>query len=192
MSNAISYMRPARQAAPGGHYSHAAVAGGFVFVSGQLPIAPDGNKLADATFEEQTRQVLDNVARALDRGGQLLDRLVQVRVYVTDIALWPQFNTFTRPGPAPHDRRARWCRYRCYTTASRSRSRQWRSPERRASLVRQDVLPERAVVHLAVSRMLVTAGQFEILDILGLRRIRRPRVGGQVAALCRRYAIACE
>ena len=33
---------PATMAAPGGHYSHAISANGFVFVSGQLPIAPDG------------------------------------------------------------------------------------------------------------------------------------------------------
>jgi len=93
MSNAINCIDPRDSAAPGGHYSHAAVAGGFVFVSGQLPIAPDGSKLADASFEEQTRQVLDNVARALVAAGSCIDKLVQVRVYVTDIALWPQFNT---------------------------------------------------------------------------------------------------
>jgi reactive intermediate/imine deaminase len=79
-------------AAPGGHYSHAVAAGGLVFVSGQLPIAPDGTKLADAAFEAQVRQVLDNVARALAAAGSSIDKLVQVRVYVTDIASWPEFN----------------------------------------------------------------------------------------------------
>jgi reactive intermediate/imine deaminase len=93
MSNAITTVDPSDSAAPGGHYSHAVAAGGFVFVSGQLPIAPDGRKLADATFEEQTRQVLDNVAHALTAAGSGIDKLVQVRVYVTDIGAWPQFNT---------------------------------------------------------------------------------------------------
>jgi reactive intermediate/imine deaminase len=93
MSNAITSINPSDSAAPGGHYSHAVAAGGFVFVSGQLPIAPDGRKLADATFEEQTQQVLDNVAHALTAAGSGIAKLVQVRVYVTDIALWPQFNT---------------------------------------------------------------------------------------------------
>jgi reactive intermediate/imine deaminase len=79
-------------AAPGGHYSHAVAAGGLVFVSGQLPIAPDGTKLADAAFEAQARQVLDNVALALAAAGSSIDKLVQVRVYVTDIASWPEFN----------------------------------------------------------------------------------------------------
>jgi enamine deaminase RidA (YjgF/YER057c/UK114 family) len=48
------------------------------FVSGKLPIAPDGHKLEAAPFEEQTRQVLDNVALALAAAGSSIDRLVQV------------------------------------------------------------------------------------------------------------------
>jgi reactive intermediate/imine deaminase len=65
---------------------------GFVFVSGQLPIASDGSKLNDAPFESQAQQVLDNVAAALTGAGSAIDRLVQVRVYVTDIKSWPAFN----------------------------------------------------------------------------------------------------
>jgi len=64
----------------------------FVFIAGQLPIAPDGAKLAEAPFEQQAQQVLDNVASALAGAGSAIDRLVQVRVYVTDIKLWPAFN----------------------------------------------------------------------------------------------------
>ena len=92
MTTAIRSVNPSTMAAPGGHYSHAVAAGGLVFVSGQLPIAPDGTKLADDGFEAQARQVLDNVARALAATGSSVDKLVQVRVYVTDIASWPEFN----------------------------------------------------------------------------------------------------
>jgi reactive intermediate/imine deaminase len=79
-------------APPGGHYSHAVTANGFVFVSGELPIAPDGTKLNEATFEQQAQQVLDNVALALQGAGSSIDKLTQVRVYITDIASWPAFN----------------------------------------------------------------------------------------------------
>ena len=92
MAGDIIHTSPGTMAAPGGHYSHAVTAGGFVFVSGQLPIAPDGAKLNEAPFEEQARQVLDNVAHALAGAGSSIDRLVQVRVYVTDISCWPAFN----------------------------------------------------------------------------------------------------
>jgi reactive intermediate/imine deaminase len=84
---------PPTMAPPGGHYSHAVTANGFVFVSGELPIAPDGTKLNDAPFEQQAQQVLDNVAHALKGAGSSIDKLTQVRVYVTDIAAWPAFNT---------------------------------------------------------------------------------------------------
>jgi reactive intermediate/imine deaminase len=90
--NTPEYVNPSTVAKPGGHYSHASVANGFVFVSGQLPITPSGEKLADASFEDQARQVLANVQAILEGCGSGVDRLVQVRVYVDDIAHWPKFN----------------------------------------------------------------------------------------------------
>ena len=93
MAASTTNFNPSDMAPPGGHYSHAVVAGGQVYVSGQLPIAPDGRKLAEDSFEAQARQVLDNVACALKGAGSSIDKLVQVRVYVTDIGDWPQFNT---------------------------------------------------------------------------------------------------
>ncbi len=78
--------------APGGHYIHVTVANGFVFVSGQLPITPSGQKLADQPFEAQAKQVLANVEHALLAAGSGIDKLVQVRVYVDDVANWAAFN----------------------------------------------------------------------------------------------------
>ena len=83
---------PEAMAQPGGHYSHAAVANGFVFVSGQLPIAPDGTKLVNAPFEAQAAQVLANVQAALEGAGSGVQHLVQVRVYIDSIGNWPAFN----------------------------------------------------------------------------------------------------
>ena len=92
MASDIILTNPSGMAAPGGHYSHAVSGNGFVFVSGQLPIAADGSKLNDAPFEQQAQQVLDNITAALTGAGSAIERLVQVRVYVTDIASWPAFN----------------------------------------------------------------------------------------------------
>ena len=55
--------------------------------------APDGRKLNEGAFKAQARQALDNVAAALAGAGSSVSRLVQVRVYVTDISCWPTFNT---------------------------------------------------------------------------------------------------
>jgi 2-iminobutanoate/2-iminopropanoate deaminase len=88
----VQALNPPTLAPPGGHYSHAAVAGGLVFVAGQLPIARDGRKLGDEPFETQARQVLANVQAAVEAAGSSVSRLVQVRVYLTDLAHWPAFN----------------------------------------------------------------------------------------------------
>ena len=88
----IQRINPGTLAPPGGHYSHAVVANGFVFISGQLPITPAGEKLSQACFEDQAKQVLANVQAALESAGSSVAQLVQVRVYVTDIEQWPAFN----------------------------------------------------------------------------------------------------
>jgi len=84
---------PPTLAPPGGHYSHAVVANGMVYVAGQLPITPEGVKLGDAPFEVQARQALANVKGALEAAGSRIDRLVHVRVYLDDLEQWAAFNT---------------------------------------------------------------------------------------------------
>ena len=79
-------------AQPGGHYSHVCTAAGLVHISGQLPIAPDGTPLTGRPFEQQVRQVLDNLEGCLQQVGLGTDSLVQVRVYITGIHNWPVFN----------------------------------------------------------------------------------------------------
>ena len=79
-------------AKPGGHYSHAVCGGGLVFVSGQLPIRPDGLRLTDASFEDQARQTLSNVEQVLLASGSDISKLLQVRVYLDDVDNWPAFN----------------------------------------------------------------------------------------------------
>ncbi|PLQ00351.1 RidA family protein [Cupriavidus pauculus] len=91
-NNLVRTIEPSNVAAPGGHYSHATVANGLVFVSGQLPINPDGHKLVDASFEAQAQQVLANVEAALVAAGSGISELAQVRVYIDNIENWPAFN----------------------------------------------------------------------------------------------------
>ena len=91
-TNAPRRVDPAGNAPPGGHYSHGTVANGFVFVSGQLPITATGERLVDASFGEQARQALANVKAVLEACGSGVDRLVQIRVYVDDLANWPEFD----------------------------------------------------------------------------------------------------
>lgn len=89
----VLYVDAADLAPAGGHYSHVCVAQGLAFISGQLPITPQGRKMTEASFEEQARQVLSNLAAALEAAGSGIELLTQVRVYVDDIENWPSFNT---------------------------------------------------------------------------------------------------
>lgn len=65
----------------------------LIFIAGQLPITPGGEHLTEAVFEEQVVQVLANVHAALQAAGSEIDRLLQVRIYLDDIANWPAFDT---------------------------------------------------------------------------------------------------
>jgi len=83
-------------APPGGHYSHAVVAQGMVYLSGQLPITADGEKLTHAPFEEQARQTLANISAILDACNAGVAQLVHVRIYIDDIANWGRFDAIYR------------------------------------------------------------------------------------------------
>lgn len=77
---------------PAGHYSQAIVHGGFVFVSGQLPIDPATREPNSGSIEEQTELVLRNLAAILEAAGSGIDRVLKTTVYVSDIALWGRVN----------------------------------------------------------------------------------------------------
>lgn len=77
--------------APGGHYSQAVEAGGFVFVSGMLPgpgVATDGPD----NFERQVNATLDHCERVLAAAGCRLTSVAQCTAYLVDVANWPEFN----------------------------------------------------------------------------------------------------
>ena len=69
----------------GAPYSQAIKAGGFVFVSGQLALAPGGSEMVAATIGEQTEQVFDNLEAILTEAGSSLDRIVKTTVFLADL-----------------------------------------------------------------------------------------------------------
>lgn len=76
-----------------GPYSHAVAAGGFLYLSGQGPIFPDGSGILKGTFEEETRLTLANVKAVLEDAGSGLDRVVKVTVFLEDMDKFAEFNT---------------------------------------------------------------------------------------------------
>jgi 2-iminobutanoate/2-iminopropanoate deaminase len=88
----IAYFNSSALMPPAGHYSHACVVAGIAYVSGQLPIDNSGTPLSDEPFEIQVKQVLANLDACLAAAGSDRSRLVQVRVYMTDMSLWSAFD----------------------------------------------------------------------------------------------------
>jgi 2-iminobutanoate/2-iminopropanoate deaminase len=80
---------------PAGPYSHAVVANGFVFISGQGPVDPETGTMPDA-FADQVRQTLRNVQTILEAAGTSLDNVVKVNAYVTDLTRFQEFNEVYR------------------------------------------------------------------------------------------------
>lgn len=75
-----------------GHYSHYCLAAGTMFISGLLPATPTGEMLSAAPFADQVAQVFANLDACLRQENLTRSHLVMVRVYLTDITLWNDFN----------------------------------------------------------------------------------------------------
>ncbi len=76
---------------PAGHYSPIVEHGGTLFVSGQLPIDAE-TKATPEGIEAQTTAALHNVEKLLKVAGVDRNALIQVRIYVIDVELWPKVN----------------------------------------------------------------------------------------------------
>lgn len=68
-----------------GPYCHAAQVGRLVFCSGQTPIDPSSGKLVGTDVQEQTTQVLDNLATVLEGLGATLADVVKTTVFLRDM-----------------------------------------------------------------------------------------------------------
>lgn len=67
-----------------GPYSHAVVAGGFAFVSGQIPIDPKTNTIVEG-IEAQTRQSLENCVAILKSCGATIKDVVKAGIFISDM-----------------------------------------------------------------------------------------------------------
>ena len=76
----------------GGHYSPGVVAGGMLYISGQLPIDPVTGKITEGGIREQTKQALANVGRVLEAAGCRREDVVMCRVYISDMGNWDAVN----------------------------------------------------------------------------------------------------
>ncbi len=77
--------------ASNGHYSQCIRHNGILYLSGQLPLDPVTKEIP-TTIAAQTDLVLQKVATILTEAGSAIDKVLQVRVYISDIDLWDKVN----------------------------------------------------------------------------------------------------
>ena len=98
----IERFHPAGFATPAVPLSHAAKAGDFVFVSGQ--VATDaGNKVFIGDFTREVESVLDNVEAVLASAGARVDQIVKIGAFLSNATLFAPFTEVyaRRFGSAP-------------------------------------------------------------------------------------------
>ena len=75
----------------GAPYNQAIVAGGLVFVAGQLGLRP-GDAAVEGDITAQTGQALANLAAILEAAGSSMDKLVKTSVFLMDLADFQAMN----------------------------------------------------------------------------------------------------
>jgi len=74
-----------------GPYAQATASDGWVFTSGQIPLAADGSKV-EGDIARQTTQVLDNLEAILASAGCRLGDVMKTTVFLTDLADFTAMN----------------------------------------------------------------------------------------------------
>jgi 2-iminobutanoate/2-iminopropanoate deaminase len=76
-----------------GPYSQATRAGDFIFCAGQAGFDPQTGQIVEGGIQEQTRQVLRNLAAILEEAGSDLTRVVKVTVFLHDWQYFQEMNS---------------------------------------------------------------------------------------------------
>ena len=95
-------VRP-KSSTPAGPYSPGIIAGGTLYVAGQVGRDKDGKY--PESFEAEVAQTLENIGEILKEAGYGFGDAVAVQVYLTDIDMFQRMNTvymkyFPDPRPA--------------------------------------------------------------------------------------------
>jgi len=80
----IERLFPPGVPSPKNPYSPAVKAGGFIFVSGQIPMDAAGSEMSYGDIQHETRVTLGNIQRILEGSGSSLADVVKVNVYLAD------------------------------------------------------------------------------------------------------------
>ncbi|MGM0217180.1 RidA family protein [Enterococcus sp. AZ126] len=88
-----------------GPYVQGNIVNGLLFASGQVPLSPDTGEVVGTTIQEQTEQVLKNIAAILEEVGSDFDHVVKTTCFLKNMDDFIAFNdvyarAFTNQLPA--------------------------------------------------------------------------------------------
>ena len=84
-----------------GPYSQAVSAGGFLFLSGQIPLHPATGEMVGGDIEAQAARVLENLKTVLESAGGGLGSVVRTTVFLVDLGEFGRMNeVYARYFPA--------------------------------------------------------------------------------------------
>ena len=75
-----------------GPYSQGVQIGDLIYTAGQIPLVPGTGKLVEGGIEEQTRQVMQNLANVLEAAGSSLAHVVKTTIFVTNLGDFAALN----------------------------------------------------------------------------------------------------
>lgn len=71
--------------APIGPYNQAVLAGGFLFVSGQIALDPVSGELVKGDAAREAEQVMKNIGAILEAAGSGFGKVVKTTIFLTDM-----------------------------------------------------------------------------------------------------------
>ena len=75
-----------------GPYVQANLLNGLLFASGQVPLSPETGEVVGETIEEQTMQVLKNMAAILEEAGTDFNHIVKTTCFLKNMDDFSAFN----------------------------------------------------------------------------------------------------
>lgn len=75
-----------------GPYSQGVCVGNLLFCSGQIALSPETGEIVGATIQEQSAQVMKNVAGLLEAAGTDFDHVVKTTCFLANINDFAAFN----------------------------------------------------------------------------------------------------
>ena len=76
----------------GGHYVPGMKYNGVLYISGQLSINPETGQVPEGGVKAEARQALKNLDLVLKEAKLTRNDVLQCRVYIPDVAYWPDLN----------------------------------------------------------------------------------------------------